>query len=53
MQLKKKKKSLEFRDNIWKILKKIDKIKADYATATMLAVIEGFILGYENGASKK
>lgn len=44
--------SLELRDNIQKILKEVDKYKNNYLTATMVAVIKGFELGYKRGKQK-
>lgn len=45
----KKIESLEFRDNIEAILKKIDSLKADYGTTTAMAVVLGFELGFKKG----
>ena len=50
--MKKKEESFEFRDNIKEILKKVDKFRPDYDTATMLALIEGFILGFSKGINE-
>ena len=48
-----KKRNYELRHNMSAILKRVDKFSNCYQTATMVAVIYGFMLGYRKGKQDK